>query len=118
ASACVRPSRALAGAGAARAGAPPSRRCPRPSAGGRSSRASSRANGSEQAVGPVVDGVTRGDEAAQLGAPARIERTEARGEALRIVALEAQLARQQVVEDGVRGEHRQARGGSLVDDLV
>ena len=75
-------------------------------------------NGSQHAVGPVLDGVALGDELAQLGAPRAVERAQPLGEALRVVAVEAELVGQQVVEDRIRREHGQARRGGLVDDLV
>ena len=62
---------------------------------------------------------SRRDELAQLRAAPRGRAPRSRvGEALRVVAVEAELVGQQVVEDRVRREHRQARRGGLVDDLV
>ena len=75
-------------------------------------------NRSEQPVGPVLDRVVARDELAQLGTAPAVERAQPLGEALGIVAIEAQLRRQEIVEDRVRREHRQARRSRLVDDLV
>ena len=80
-----------------------------------------RANRSEEAVGPVLDRVVGGDALAELRPTApRVERCAAdarRGSPGRR-ASKRSSGRQQLVEDRVRGEHRQARRRRLVDDLV
>ena len=70
------------------------------------------------AVGPVLDGVVapRRARAAPAGGAGRARAAAPRG--LGIVAAEAELGGQQVVEDRVRREHGQARRSRLVDDLV
>src|SRR5260370_42259733 len=91
ASPSARPSPARAAEAGARADAPPSRKCRRPSADGESRRPSCLLNGSEQAVGPVSDGVVADDELPQLGTTPAVERPQALGEALGIVPVEPQL---------------------------
>jgi hypothetical protein len=53
----------------------------------------------------VLDGVPLGDRSAQFGPSARIERSQLLGEAVDVVTIEEELARQQIVEDGIGCEH-------------
>src|SRR5204863_8903183 len=88
------PTRARAGPEAARAGAPPSRRCPRPSGrGGRSP-----AGDLEHSVRPVLDRVALLDAGAQPAAERRAvgpgERAQLLREIARVLAAKAELRRQ------------------------
>ena len=66
----------------------------------------------------MLDGMPRLDDPAQLRPPVPVERPQALGEPFGDVTVEAKLPRNKVVEDGVRRDHGEARGGRLVDHLV
>ena len=102
-----------------RAGAPRSRRCRRPSGrGGRSPRAPppARRRPSARPSGAPRPG-SRSSRAERVAVDAARRRSFV-GQVVGVVAAEAELRRQHVVEAGVRGEHGHARRRRLVDDLV
>ena len=81
--------------------------------------------GVEDATRPRLHRVARGDalakrvaERGSLLRAQRGERADAVGERARIPAREALLGSEELVEDRVGGQHREARGRGLVDDLV
>ena len=125
-----RPSHARAAAGAAAEGDSRSRRCLRLSR--RATRwlrpcntvllaLSPPARATIRSAQPSTECPARREPAARGRAPTGLQSVSARNprrEAVRVVALEAQLLRQEAVERGVRGQHRHAGGSRLVDGLV